>query len=190
MEAPMSLRQTDPFRQARVCDCGGHGFVGLTRGLVALCDAGDVPLIAGTSWRHLHTRGGAYAISQTSKESEGGARTIYMHRLFVAEPGKLTDHRSRDRLDNRRDNLRPCTPAQNSANAHRASTRPYKGVEERNGHFRACLEVGGKPITLCGFSSAEEAARAYDAAALRHFGEFALTNAMLGLLPQGSSDAR
>lgn len=61
-----------------------------------------------------------------------------------------------------------------------------KGVsfdKERN-KWKSHIKVHGKSIHLGRFAEAEDAGRAYDRAALKHFGKFALTNFMLGLLDE------
>lgn len=63
------------------------------------------------------------------------------------------------------------------------SSSGFKGVSKRAGKWRAYITVGGRFISLGSFTTVREAARAYDAAAREHFGEFAATNEDLGLLP-------
>jgi hypothetical protein len=70
-----------------------------------------------------------YAIAHFRRE--GIRRTILMHRFILGAPaGICVDHRNRNRLDNRRQNLRLVTHAQNMMNvgANRGSTSPYRGV--------------------------------------------------------------
>lgn len=100
---------------------------------------------------------------------------------------KNVDHVDRDRLNNRRSNLRPANRAQQVRNRNkRADTSsPYKGVR-RNGRSKswvAQIVSDRKRHYLGSFRTAEEAARAYDEAARQLHGEFAATNADLGLLP-------
>lgn len=98
----------------------------------------------------------------------------------------LVDHKNMNRFDVRRNNLRPCTQIQNAMNTKlRAdSTSKYKGVTWRDSHnkYRAVININKKPKFLGSFDTPEDAAKAYDEAALIHFGEFAQTNKMLGLL--------
>ncbi len=67
-----------------------------------------------------------------------------------------------------------------------ARTRRQEGVTWRTARSRwqAQIRVNGKPRYLASFQNEEEAARCYDAAALEAFGEFAYTNAMMGLLSE------
>jgi len=84
--------------------------------------------------------------------------------------------------------LRRTTSALNQANRRRVRSKSgFKGVSwdstKRERPWRAHITVHGKFTFLGAFGTPEEAARAYDAAAREQFGEFAATNADLGLLP-------
>lgn len=71
------------------------------------------------------------------------------------------DHINRDRLDNRRSNLRVLTPAGNRQNTSSAcgSSSQYRGVywDKELGKWRAALKVGGKRIHLGRFTDEDEA---------------------------------
>ena len=107
---------------------------------------------------------------------------IFMHRLILKSPkGIGTDHINRNTLDNRRENLRFATQSQNNMNSlkHRdALTSRFKGVswQKAREKWMAVIGIDGKYIFLGRFNSEEQAARAYDRAALKHFGEFARVN--------------
>lgn len=102
---------------------------------------------------------------------------LYVHGEWPA--GHL-DHRDRNRDHNALDNLRPATDTQNQANAGLKSTNKsgYKGVcwDKRDRYWRATIMKGRKQHHLGAFSTAEEAARAYAAAADRLFGDYANTD--------------
>ena len=101
----------------------------------------------------------------------------YLHREIVgAEKGQIVDHINRDGLDNRRENLRIVTKQQNSANSKTTSRSGYKGVEVRDGVFRAYISVDGNRFWLGKYPSKKEAAAAYNHIALEWFGKYAYLN--------------
>lgn len=90
------------------------------------------------------------------------------------------DHKDHDQLNNKKDNLRICTRSQNNANRSVSSrnTSGKKGVhlDQRRQKWQAKITVNGKIISLGQFYDLEEAAKAYNKAALKYYGEFALLN--------------
>ena len=94
---------------------------------------------------------------------------------------EMIDHRDGNGLNNRHTNLRPATDSQNQANKRKPKngvTPSFKGVfwHGRDMKWAARIRVNGKRKYLGYFHSEVEAARAYDAVALLHFGEFAKLN--------------
>jgi hypothetical protein len=152
--------------------------VPLTRGLVAIVDDADGPTaLAAGPWQALPSRNTYYA--RRAYRTAGGARAWQrLHTLLTGWP--LVDHRNGDGLDCRRANLRPATVSQNGANA---TLRPdnrsgYKGVsrDQRRGLWTAELYADGRRHYLGRYADPADAARAYDAAARQHHGEFARLN--------------
>lgn len=99
-----------------------------------------------------------------------------MHQFIMGSIG--IDHINTDGLDNRRSNLRVANQTQNTANTRLRLTSKsgYKGVSlqtRSSSRWVAQIRVGGKQLHIGTFSSPEDAARAYDAAALAAWGEFA-----------------
>lgn len=109
-------------------------------------------------------------------------RNVYLHRLLCPE-WEYVDHADGDGLNNCRSNLRDGTEFRNNANSTTRSGNPsgFKGVyRSSSGKWVARIGVNGKQIYLGIYGTPEEAAYAYDQAAVSHFGEYAKTNAMLG----------
>jgi ribosomal protein S27AE len=105
--------------------------------------------------------------------------TIYMHRLIMDAPlGKDVDHRDGNLLNNRRSNLRVCEHSQNLANAKCRKDSPsgYKGVRFHRGKWEARIKIDYKGKHLGRFNTAEDAARAYNKAAVAQWGEHAQLN--------------
>ena len=146
----------------------------LTKGKVALVDAKDFSLVSKYTWCAMWNGHNWYAVSRTGSTF----RNIYMHRLIMgATEGAEVDHRRvGDTLDNRRGNLRVCTRSQNGANSRSKNSTGFKGVRKRNGRFHAPITSFKTARHLGVFNSLEEAARAYDKAAIAVFGEFARIN--------------
>jgi hypothetical protein len=106
-------------------------------------------------------------------------KTIYMHRLVADTPeGKQTDHINRNKLDNRKKNLRICTNKQNSGNIalSKHNTSGAKGVNFHHKRWRAFISDKNKHVHLGYFSTKELAIKAYNTKAQELFGSFALLN--------------
>lgn len=155
----------------------------LSNGQIALVDAVDFSAVSAFKWAahpsysRTGERIGTYA--HRVDTSEGRRRTVYMHRQIMgAARGQMVDHVNADGLDNRRANLRLCTASQNGANRPAKSKSGYRGVYffPRLNRWGAHLCLHRKTIHLGYFHEIEDAARAYDTAALAQFGEFARLN--------------
>jgi len=96
--------------------------------------------------------------------TDGERDLLHRHILGMKGRGTTADHRSRDRSDNRRSNLRPATVAQNNRNQglRKNNTTGFKGVsfDKNRGKFQAGIGLNGKRKALGRFDSPEEAARA------------------------------
>ena len=147
----------------------------LNRGRFAIVDEEDYDRLARYKWYCIGTRGYLYA-----KRCEG-KRMIYMHRDILSPPAGLSvDHKNHNTLDNRKSNLRVCTPAQNCFNRipSEVGTSRYKGVFWSSSRKRWCavIMLNGKHIFIGYFDYELDAAIAYDDKALELFGEFAALN--------------
>jgi hypothetical protein len=148
----------------------------LTQGKIAIVDDGDFLEVSRWKWTWTpNQRGDGYAARW---ERHGKRRIkIYLHRFLMdAEPGQQVDHVNGDSMDNRRANLRVCTAMQNYANRRctTGATSRYRGVYRDRRRGRWCARVSD--AWLGSFDSEEAAARAYDTAAVKRFGEFARLN--------------
>ena len=104
-----------------------------------------------------------------------------MHRLILNAPkGLVVDHINGNGLDNRKANLRLCTPAQNACNVRPrpGETSKYKGVAfiKRERRWQVRISFRNKRKWIGYFDTEIDAARAYDQAARRLHKEFASLN--------------
>lgn len=101
---------------------------------------------------------------------------------FIKNDSKMWDHKDRNFLNNQNDNLRECNYQQNMANTDKFSNRVYsskfKGVSycKRDSCWRAYIKLKGRTFALGTFKTETTAAKIYNEAAMRHFGEFAVLN--------------
>lgn len=147
----------------------------LTNGGVAIVDDEDYEYLSQWKWQQSN----GYAVR--CEYLKGRKNKIHrMHRIVNNTPvGLFTDHINRDKLDNRRSNLRNCTYSQNAANVNKrnnGSRSDLPGVQWRADRkkWRSYICVNGRDIYLGTFNDELDAHIAYLNAKVEYFGEFAL----------------
>lgn len=150
----------------------------LSKGQKALVDDADFERFGGLKWYAKANRKSFYAYR--SQIINGKHVRFALHRVILdAPPDMVVDHVNGNTLDNRRENLRLAHYYQNSQNQRtRAIYRSseFKGVSKFRTKWAAQIALRGVCVKLGNFSTAMDAARAYDNAAQLLFGEFAHLN--------------
>ena len=131
---------------------------------------------------HLNDNGATKIYAARSiRIGPGKLKTVRMHREIMDFPeGMLVDHKNGDTLDNRRSNLRLATHAQNARNSRKKenTSSKYFGLtfDWKRNKWAVRITFQNKSIWLGKYDNEIEAARVYDEAAKKYFGEFAHLN--------------
>jgi hypothetical protein len=149
-------------------------YIPLTRGLYAIVDAADYELLSKHKWcARCDVDGKRFYACRNDH-----GRLVLMHReIMKPPPGMVVDHLNRQSLNNRRCNLRICTPLQNSQNSRRRTGKSgYTGVYRRGDKWSACYTHDGQDHYLGLFDTAIEAAKARDNKAIELGGPYVQLN--------------
>jgi hypothetical protein len=129
----------------------------LTQGKVALIDKEDFERVSKHSWCFDSSNG--YPVSRIDY------KRVRLHR-FILNPkdNEFVDHINRNKLDNRKKNLRICNSFESIRNRglSKNNTSGYKGVTKVGNKWRAQLSLNYKFIDLGMFLTAKEAAKFYN----------------------------
>ncbi len=154
---------------------GNIRFIPLTKGKIAIVDAEDYEHLKQYKWYADIQTGRFYACRFANKKK------IYMHRYLTNPPdGLVVDHIDGNGLNNCRSNLRICSAGQNMFNKRAGKgTSKYKGVcwdQRGRRKWQSAITCRGEYKFLGRFDNEIDAAKVYDKAAKRSFGEFAYLN--------------
>lgn len=151
---------------------------------IVLIDDDDYELIKDFTWHIQYDKGNFYARCNTWVD--GKRKSPKMHRMIMGVSNVQyphVDHKNGNGLDNRKENLRLATIAENSRNVgtNSRSVTGYKGVSlytkhNRAGWYAVRLRKDKKNYFGGYFKDPIEAAKKYDELATLHHGEFAYLN--------------
>jgi len=157
-----------------------YASVPLTQGKSTKVDIEDLGMFEGRKWRADRVSEGQWYARRWGTQKNGERHQLSLHNEIMEVPdGMLVDHKNGDGLDNRRDNLRVATQAQNSRNRRKKKpcSSQYKGVsQQKNGNWSAYIHVNSTQLHLGTYPTDVIAAKWYDYAAMFYFGSFALLN--------------
>lgn len=154
-------------------DSSYTSIIWLTQGKYAIVDSGDLELLSAFKWCF----NGGYAATWRADVK------IYMQKLLMNTPDKMdTDHIDRNKLNNRRSNLRVCTRSQNQGNRPSfVGSSKFKGVSwnAQASKWQVSIMKDRVNFYLGRFRDESEAAKAYNKAAKEIYGEFAYLNELV-----------
>lgn len=150
--------------------------VGKEKGLYAIVDEADYGELSRHKWHKCtNQRGTVYA-----QRWKDGVKHKMHHQIMGRKEGALVDHKNGNTLDNRRENLRFCTYAENAQNrvASKKNTTGFKGVFYLKSRYNLTrpwysrIHVNREDIFLGYFATKEEAALAYSEASKKFHKSF------------------
>jgi len=152
----------------------------LSRNMDALVDDEDYEMLSKYKWYATKGANTYYAIRHNPRNKEKQTLTL-MHRFILNVPdGMVTDHIDQDGLNNQKHNLRICTRTQNNRNMklYNSNTSGYRGVyyDNRVNKWYSHIQVNGVALHIGMYFTKEDAAMAYNDAAIKHHGDFASLN--------------
>lgn len=152
----------------------------LTQGKFALVDDSEYDYLMQWKWYAKKGRNTYYACRNDNSCS--GQKTIRMHRqiMGVFDSQIKIDHSDGNGLNNQTSNLRQCTNSQNCMNSRVGKNNKLgiKGVclHRATNKYQASIRANGNKVYLGLYKTEEQAAKAYNEAAVKYHGEFARLN--------------
>lgn len=149
----------------------------LTQGKWAIVDDDDYVALMKNKW-HASRFGGLCIYAQRMSICGAVRSPVRMHRQIMgAKAGTIVDHINHNGLDNRKENLRFCTPSQNMANRRGLQINSHSGTRgvtwfPVSRKWRARIGFMGRSVHLGLYANKKDAIKAYAEANKKYFGEF------------------
>jgi hypothetical protein len=148
------------------------------KGYDVIIDDDVAPMILPHKW-HIRSKScnGKPYFATKIKIGHRKYRDVQLHRLIMGEPDGIVDHRSRNTLDNRRQNLRICTVIENNRNSeHKTGVTGFPNVvfdkKCRSKPYRTGIRIREKWVWRYAADNPFDAFLAYEKKAKELFGEF------------------
>lgn len=149
----------------------------------AKIDKEDFARVNRHTWRTVTKETGRKKVVTNILHKNGRNQQVSLGQFLMKPPkGKMVyPRRFMDGFDYRKENLIVCTMAERQRilpKARKGGSSQYKGVSyiQVKKRWRAALKIDGQSLTIGHFKNEDEAALAYNKAALKHFGPNAYQN--------------
>lgn len=152
----------------------------LTQGKFAQVDDDDFEYINSFKWQAVKSKKGKTFYAVRRKYINGKKTLIIMHRIIMNLFDKklFIDHIDFDGLNNQKLNLRTATFSQSNSYRSAKSKYVYRGIRPDCGKWESRITLNKKQIRLGRFKTQEMAALAYNEAAIKLHGSFAMLNVL------------
>lgn len=153
-----------------------YATIDIGNNLITLIDLDDIDKCKDYNW---YIGSSGYVITNIRIDKK--VKSILLHRLIMNTIlDKHTDHINHNNLDNRKYNLRICSISENHMNViSKTGSSKYKGVyyNKKSNKYISYIGIGNnKQLNLGRFDNEIDAAKAYNEAAIKYFGEFCCLN--------------
>ena len=166
-EALKNVQPTTKIKSKHFVDENGHTIVVSSNKKHIIVDKEKLDIVIPHTWR-VGQQG--YAIALINNEY------VSMSRYILKYAGEnVVDHINGNRIDNRIENLRICTPHQNAMNKKKNNDK-YIGVRKIGNKWKASIKFKNKHIYIGTFDTELEAAKARDEATKKFFGDYGTLN--------------
>ena len=173
---PVIFHQTsEKYGDERIEICGDIAYICLTGTADRMiCDIEDLDKLKRSTWSK-----NAKGYAKCRKKIDGKIKTVLAHRLIMnAQEGSIVDHINRNRLDNRKSNLRMVDIKANRVHSELrpGNTSGYAGVQRQKNSWVAMITKDGKYGVIGHYETKEDAIKARRKAEMEIYGVYSNEN--------------